>query len=117
MKQKRIAFSAYRPRKRKSKLFKLENGLGSLFAHVVNGILISQPITSLDGIVSVPSPVILAHVSQRRINASLSGDSVGTSWEKLSNASRLETGFREAHSGAEACTSSANDAGIVLVIN
>jgi hypothetical protein len=44
-------------------VLKLDNGSRSLSGHVVNSILVTQPIGTLDGIVHVPSPVVLVHVT------------------------------------------------------
>jgi len=34
-----------------------------LFGHIVNSILVSEPITSLNCVIEVPSPIVLVHVS------------------------------------------------------
>ncbi|KAI6755199.1 hypothetical protein HG531_004305 [Fusarium graminearum] len=44
-------------------VLKLDNGSGSLSGHVVNSVLVTQPVGTLDGIVHVPSPVVLVHVT------------------------------------------------------
>lgn len=42
-----------------------------LFCHIVNSILISQPIRSLHCVIKVPAPVVLLHVAQCSINPTL----------------------------------------------
>lgn len=61
--------------------FEFEDGLGGLLAHVVDGVLVSEEIGSLDGIVGVPSPVIWGHVSESGVDTSLGGDGVRTGRE------------------------------------
>jgi hypothetical protein len=40
----------------------LDNRVGSLTAHVVDGILVTKPVGTLDSVIHVPPPVILCHV-------------------------------------------------------
>ena len=47
------------------------HGLGRLLAHVVDGVLVAEPIRPLDGVVHVPFPVVLCHVAQRGVDAAL----------------------------------------------
>lgn len=44
---------------------------GSLLSHVVDGVLVSQPVGALHGVVEVPPPVVLLHVSQRGVDPAL----------------------------------------------
>jgi len=52
-------------------VLQLDDTVGSLATHVMDSILISEPVGSLDGIVHVPSPVILSHVAQSSVDTSL----------------------------------------------
>lgn len=61
----------------------------------MNRILVTQPITTLDGIVHVPPPIILGHVSQSGIDTTLCGDGMRTRGEELGDTCGLETGFGE----------------------
>ena len=49
----------------------LNDSSRSLFRHVLNGVLITQPVTTLHRIIHVPLPIILLHIAQRRIDPSL----------------------------------------------
>lgn len=49
----------------------LHNSGGSLLSHVVNGILVSEPIRSLHCVIEMPPPVILLHVPQSCIDPTL----------------------------------------------
>lgn len=46
-------------------------GCRSLFCHVVDGILVSQPVGSFHCVVEMPPPVIILHVSQSCIDPTL----------------------------------------------
>uniref|UniRef100_A0A2M4C618 Putative secreted protein n=1 Tax=Anopheles marajoara TaxID=58244 RepID=A0A2M4C618_9DIPT len=63
-------------RKRHTVVFQLNHGLRGLARHVVDRILVAQPIRTLHRIVHVPLPVVLLHVTEGRINASLGSDRV-----------------------------------------
>ena len=49
----------------------LQDCLGSLPSHIVNGVLITEPIAAFHGIVEVPAPIILVHVTQGSVDTSL----------------------------------------------
>ena len=66
-----INFALLRSREWHTIRLKLKNSVGGLLGHVVNGVLISEPIRTLHGIVEVPSPIILVHVAECSINTAL----------------------------------------------
>ena len=101
----------------RERTFQFQHRFGRLPAHVVNGILISQPVASLDGVVHVPAPVVLRHVAKRRVDAALRGHRVRAGGEELGDAGRPEAGLGEAHGGAEAAAAASHDHGIVLVVD
>mmetsp|Transcript_12149 Transcript_12149/g.21809 ORF Transcript_12149/g.21809 Transcript_12149/m.21809 type:complete len:278 (+) Transcript_12149:1023-1856(+) len=72
-----------RPRERQAELLQLQHRLGRLPTHVVNGILIAQPIASLYGVVHVPSPIVRSHVPQCSVDAALGRDGVRSGGEEL----------------------------------
>jgi hypothetical protein len=58
-----------------------DDGGWSLAAHILDGVLISEPIRSLDCVVRVPTPVVLAHVSNGSIDSSLlRGQKIKIKW-------------------------------------
>uniref|UniRef100_A0A2M3ZLN8 Uncharacterized protein n=1 Tax=Anopheles braziliensis TaxID=58242 RepID=A0A2M3ZLN8_9DIPT len=63
-------------RERHAVVFQLNHGLRCLARHVVDCILIAQPIRTLHRIVHVPLPIVLLHITEGRINASLGSDRV-----------------------------------------
>lgn len=97
-------------------VLELDNGGGSLAGHVVNGVLVTEPVGALDGIVHVPSPVVLVHVAERGVDATLGGDGVGSGREELGDASRVEAGLSQTEGGTEARATGAYDEGIVFVV-
>jgi hypothetical protein len=74
----------------------------------VDGILITEPVTALDGVVSVPSPVVLVHVAERCVDSSLCGDSVRSGGEQLGNTGGFETLLDQTECCSKASTSSTN---------
>lgn len=57
-------------------VLQLNDSCWGLFGHVVNGVLVSQPIGPLDGVVHVPPPVVGLHVPEGGVDASLCSHSV-----------------------------------------
>lgn len=80
--------------------------LTSLFTHVMNRILISQPIRSFNGIVRMPPPIVFRHVSQRRIDSSLSRDRVRSCREQFRDTRSLESSFGESECRSKSSSSS-----------
>ena len=72
-------------------IFEFQNGGGGFTGHVVNGILVTQPIRSFDSVIHVPPPVIGFHVAKSGIDAALGGHSVATGGEQFGDDSGLES--------------------------
>ena len=51
--------------------FEFSHGDGGLSGHVLDGVLISEPVSSFDGIIEVPLPVVIMHISKSSVNTSL----------------------------------------------
>ena len=65
---------------------------GNRFAgHVLNGVLITQPVGALDRVVEVPAPVVLAHVGKRTGDTALRRNGVRTGWKDLGDIGCLQT--------------------------
>ena len=69
-----------------------------LTAHVLDGVLVAQPVGALDGVVHVPRPVVLPHVSQRRAHPSLGGHGVAPGGKELGDARGAQSLRRDAES-------------------
>lgn len=98
-------------------VLQLVDGLGRLLGHVVDGVLVTQPVRTLDGVVHVPVPVVLVHVSQRRIDSALGGHGVGSGGEQLGDTGGFEAGLGQAESCSKTSTTGANNHTVVLVVN
>ena len=59
-----------------AEVFELVHRVSGLAAHELDGVLVTQPIRPLDGVVHVPVPVVFAHVPQRCADAALCGHRV-----------------------------------------
>jgi len=82
----------------------------------MDGVLIAEPVGTLDSIVHVPSPIVLVHVPQSGIDASLGGHGVAPRGEELGDAGRLKARLGETECCPQARTAGTDDDGIVLVV-
>ena len=80
--------SILRPRERHPVVLELDYRSHSLTAHVFDGVLVPEPIGTLDSIVHVPFPMIFSHIAERRADTALGGDCVATRRENLGDARR-----------------------------
>ena len=103
--------------KRHADILQLEYGLGRLLGHIVDGILIAQPIGALDCIIKVILPFVVVHVGECRIYATLGSDRVRSCGKQLSNHSGLETSVGETVCGSQSSATRAYYYGVVRVID
>ena len=80
-------------RERHTVMLEFDDGIGRLLAHVLNRILVTEPVGALDRVVHVPTPVILPHVAKRGANAALRCHGVTACWEYFRDAGGPEAGF------------------------
>jgi hypothetical protein len=97
-----VNFSLFRSGKWHAVGLELQNSLWGLSAHVVNGVLITEPVTPLYGVISVPSPVILVHIAERSVDTSLCGYSVRSGGEQLGNTGGFKTLLNQTEGSSEA---------------
>ncbi len=97
-------------------MLELDNGGGSLTGHVVDSVLVTEPVGALDGVVHVPSPVVLVHVTQSSVDTALSSDGVGTSREELGDTGSIETSLGKTKGSTETGTTGTDNKSIVLVV-
>lgn len=95
----------------------LEDGLGRLTSHILDGVLITEPVTTLNGVIEMPAPVIIVHVAESSVDTALSGNSVRSSREELGDAGGLEAGFGQTEGSSETGATSTDDDGVVLVVD
>src|SRR5690606_34076525 len=60
-------------------------------AEIFDRVLVAEPIGALDGVVHVPTPVILAHIAERSSDAALGGNRVAACREHFRNAGGLQS--------------------------
>src|SRR5262245_64856048 len=77
-------------RERQAPMLELVDRVGRAAAHVLDGVLVAEPVSALDGVVHVPAPVVLAHIAERGGDAALRRDGVGARREHLGDAGGLE---------------------------
>ena len=97
-------------------VFQFNDRRRCLPGHVVDSILIAQPVGSLHGVVHVPPPVVLVHVSQRRIDATLCRHSVGSSGKEFGDAGGVEASFCQTKCCSQTRSSGTNHDRIVLMV-
>jgi hypothetical protein len=97
-------------------VFELNDGLRSFSCHVVNSILVSQPVGSLDRIVHMPPPIVLVHISQCSVDTPLRGHRVRPGRKELGYTGSVEASFSETECGAQASSTGSDDHSIVLVV-
>ena len=95
----------------------LKNGSWGLSSHVLDRVLISKPVRSLHSIIEVELPVIVMHVSEGGIDSSLSGNGVRSGWEQLRDTCGFESGLGQAKGSSESSASSADDDGVICMVN
>src|SRR3981081_4594744 len=76
------------PGERHPVMLQLDDGRWRFLAHELNRVLVPEPVGALDGVVHVPTPIILTHVPQRCTDAALGSNRMATCWKKLADASR-----------------------------
>lgn len=64
-------------------MLKLDDRSWGLTGHVVNSVLVTEPVGTLDGIVHMPPPIILVHVTQSGIDTTLGSHGMASRREKL----------------------------------
>ncbi len=106
-----------RARKRQAVVLQLDDRGRGLLAHELDGILIAQPVRSLDGVVHVPAPVVLAHVAQRSADASLRGDRMAACRKQLGDAGRRQARLGQAERRAQSGSAGADDDDVIRVVD
>ncbi len=104
-------------RERHAVMFEFDDRRDRLAAHVFDGVLVAEPVGTLDGVVHVPLPQILPHVAERRRHAALGGHGMAASGEYLGQAGSLQSFLRHAEGGAQPGATGANHDHIVAMMN
>ena len=88
-----IYFTVFRAGERHTVMLQFDHGIRCFLAHVLDCVLVTQPVRTFDGVVHMPAPVVLAHVAQRCADAALRGNRVAARRKYLCDARRIESGF------------------------
>ena len=85
--------------------------------HVLDGVLVAQPVRALDRVVHVPAPVVLAHVAEGGADSALGRDRMAAGRKDLGEAGRAQALLRHAEGGAQAGAAAAHDDDVVFVVD
>mmetsp|Transcript_50741 Transcript_50741/g.120850 ORF Transcript_50741/g.120850 Transcript_50741/m.120850 type:complete len:295 (-) Transcript_50741:24-908(-) len=95
----------------------LDHRARRLLAHVLDRLLVAEPVRALDGVVEVPPPVVLGHVAERGVDAALRRHRVRARGEQLRDARHGEPVLREADRRAEPSSTGTHHNGVVGVVD
>ena len=101
---------------RHAEVFQLDHHVGCFAAHELDGILVAQPVRTLDGVVEVVVPVVFVHVAQRCGHATLCSHSVRTCGEHLGQRSHAQTSAGKFQCGTQTGAASADDDNVKLAL-
>lgn len=101
---------------RHAEVLELDHDVGRLAAHELDGVLVTQPVGALDGVVEVVVPVVLAHVAERCGNAALRGHGVRAGGEDLGQAGHVQARARQFQRGAHAGAAGPHDDHVELAL-
>ncbi len=104
-------------RKGHAVVLEFDDGIHRFLAHVLDSVLVSQPVRALDRVVHVPAPVVIPHVGERRTNAALRCNRVAARREYLGDAGSRESCFGQAESRPQSGTAGTDDDNVITVIN
>ena len=102
---------------RDAEVLQLDHGRDRLAAHVLDRVLIAEPVRALHGVVHVPAPVVLAHVAERGTDASLGRDGVAAGGEELGHAGGGEPLGGDTERRPQARAARADHDDVVLVLD
>ena len=97
-------------------MFKLDNGIGRVFAHIFDGVLVTQPVGAFDGIIEMPAPVIGPHIAERGRNAALRRHGVRTGGEYFGEACGRKPLFGHAEGSPQASAASTHHNHIIKMV-
>ncbi len=103
-------------RERQTPVLEFVNCGRCVAAEIFDSVLIAEPISTLDGVVHVPAPVILAHIAERGRDATLRRDGMRAGREHLGDTRGTQPCFAAANHGAQTGTARTDDDDIVTMI-
>ena len=106
-----------RARKGHAVVLELDHRRRRFLAHELDGVLVTQPIRALDGVVEVVTPVVLAHVAERRRDTALRSHRVTAGRKDFADAGGGQTRLGKAERGTQASAAGADHDDVVGVID
>jgi hypothetical protein len=88
-------------RKRHFCMLELDDGGDGLSAHVLNGVLVAEPIGAFDSVIHVPLPTIFAEIAQARGNTALRCDRMAAGRKHFRDARSRQPGLDRALRGPQ----------------
>ncbi len=88
-------------RKRHAPMFELVNGGGRVAAQIFDGVLVSEPVGALDGVIHVPFPIVRPHIGERGRHAALGGHRMGAGRKDFGHAGGAQARLGTADGGAQ----------------
>ena len=104
-------------RERHAIVLELDDRGGRFLAHELDGVLVTQPVRTLDGVVEVKAPVVLAHVAKRGGDAALRGHCVAAGRKYLGDAGSGQAGFGQSQRGAQPGAARSHDHDVVGMVD
>ena len=106
-----------RAAERHAVVLELDDRGDRLAGHVLDRVLVAQPVGALDRVVHVPAPVVLAHVAERGRDAALGRHGVAAGREDLADAGGLEAGLGQTQGRAQAGAAGADHDDVVGMVD
>ena len=103
-------------RERHAEMFQFDDRRDRLAAHVLDRVLVAQPVRPLDRVVHVPAPIVIAHIGKGGADPALGRHGVAAGREHLRNAGGLQPFEGGAQGRPQAGAAGADDDDIVFVI-
>mmetsp|Transcript_3726 Transcript_3726/g.9044 ORF Transcript_3726/g.9044 Transcript_3726/m.9044 type:complete len:218 (+) Transcript_3726:2022-2675(+) len=104
------------PGKWQTKRLELQHNLRRHSAHMLDCVLVAEPVGALHGIVGVPSPVVFRHVRECCIDTPLRRDGVGAGGKHFGNARRVQAVGHETGRRAQTRTAGTHNHGVERVV-
>ncbi|KAH3663545.1 hypothetical protein OGAPHI_004946 [Ogataea philodendri] len=112
-----VNLSLLRSREWKTVVFQLDNRVWGFSCHVVDGVLVSQPVRTFDSVVHVPSPFVRVHVTESGVDTTLSCHSVRSGWEQFRDTGNFEALLGQTKRCSKTGTTGTNHDDIVFVVD
>jgi hypothetical protein len=98
-------------------VLELDNGGRRFLAHELNCVLIAEPVRAFNGVVHMPAPIVLAHISQRSADAALRCDRVAAGRKHFRDIGGRQTCLGQAQRRAQTRAASADHYDVIGMID